>query len=132
MMSNRLRKRDLESAAEKPHALPVVESAIATELKALPRWVAWSYTRRDCRWTKRPIDPKNGRAASATDPSTWSDFETALAFYCAGRSAGLGFVFSEQDPFAGVDLDDVREPAEAGPDDRLPLVIDSGPPGASV
>ncbi len=57
------------------------------------RWV--------CRSGKIPIDPKTGKGASSTDPSTWSDFETAVK--AAERYSGIGFVLGGG--YMGVDLD---------------------------
>nr|WP_256391474.1 hypothetical protein [Natronoarchaeum rubrum] len=56
--------------------------------------------------------PTNGQFASATDPSTWTSFETARdAATTDGEIAGVGFVFTNEDPLVGVDLDDCRDPA---------------------
>lgn len=41
---------------------------------------------------------------------TWADFETAHTYAKSGDAAGLGFVFTDTDPFVGVDLDDCRVP----------------------
>jgi putative DNA primase/helicase len=67
------------------------------------------------KWTKVPIDPKSGHNASPTDAATWSDFATAVAYWQAHHSdiAGIGYVFSADDPFTGIDLDDARD-AETG------------------
>ena len=46
----------------------------------------------------------NGRAKS-TDPTTWSELRDALDGLQRGRGVGLGFVFSESDPYVGIDLD---------------------------
>jgi len=50
---------------------------------------------------KRPIDPKTGRWGSPTDPSTWGTFEQAMASPLPLK----GFVFTDEDPFAVIDLD---------------------------
>jgi hypothetical protein len=47
--------------------------------------------------------------ASSTDPNTWYTYEQALKAYKAKRHVGIGRVFSEDDPFVGVDLDDIRK-----------------------
>jgi len=52
---------------------------------------------------KRPL-MTNGRAASVTDPSTWTDFESACrAAQAEGRH--VGFVLTTNDPFTCIDLD---------------------------
>ncbi len=40
-----------------------------------------------------------------SDPTTWGSFDQARAIAEAGRCAGVGFVFTDSDPFVGVDLD---------------------------
>jgi primase-polymerase (primpol)-like protein len=48
--------------------------------------------------------------ASSTDSLTWRTFEEAVQALQTGRYDGIGFVFSSGDPFAGVDLDNCRDP----------------------
>jgi len=62
---------------------------------------------------KIPHDAGTGRPASTTDPRTWSDFQTAIRKEATGGFGGVGFVFSIDDPFTGIDLDHCRDP-EAG------------------
>jgi primase-polymerase (primpol)-like protein len=113
---HRLSKAEIESADDKPRTLPVNPDGIPSELKALTRWVCWSWLRRPdgkgrSKWTKPPIDPKTGRTASSTNPDTWSTFDAALACYGGGTVDGVGFVLG--DGYAGVDLDDCHN-AETG------------------
>ena len=104
-------KAAVEQAKSRPNALPVLADNIPRELQERPQWVAWKYERRQEKWTKLPLDPRTGRFASSTNPATWGSFAEALAYYKTLASiAGIGYVFSSQDPFAGVDLDDARNP----------------------
>lgn len=48
--------------------------------------------------------------ASSTDSLTWRSFEEAVQALQTGRYDGVGFVFSSGDPFAGIDLDNCRDP----------------------
>ena len=48
----------------------------------------------------------SGKAASSTNPATWTDFLTVEQAYNTHKFDGVGFVFSEDDNLVGVDLDD--------------------------
>ena len=89
--------------------LPSAEQ-LPDSLVSCPQWLCWREQERDGKTTKVPINPTSGNYASATDPSTWTDFETAHTFTETGDAAGLGFVFTDDDPFVGIDLDDCRVP----------------------
>ena len=74
------------------------------------QWLCWRAEDRDGKMTKVPIDPSAGGFASTTDSTTWSDFETAIDRAQNGAVDGVGFVFTDEDPIVGVDLDDCRIP----------------------
>lgn len=85
-------------------ALPV--ETIPTCLRDRPQWVCWKYTQRSGKQTKVPINARYGWNASATDPQTWSTFQAAHEAYLKNdKLAGVGFVFTKDDPYAGVDMD---------------------------
>ena len=44
-----------------------------------------------------------------TDPSTWTDYATALAAVQAGHGDGVTYVLTKQDQFAAIDLDHCRD-----------------------
>jgi hypothetical protein len=80
---------------------------IPEALRDLPQWIVWQYETRGEKATKVPVNPRTGNHASSTNPSTWTTFDEAVAACRASdRYAGVGFVFTADDPFAGVDLDD--------------------------
>jgi hypothetical protein len=55
---------------------------------------------------KLPVDSKTGAVVSAHDPQHWLDAATAEAIAAAwGPQYGVGFVFTEQDPFWFLDID---------------------------
>ena len=60
--------------------------------------------------TKIPYQP-GGALASSTDSATWSTFDDVRAAYEAGGFDGVGFVFTADDPFVGIDLDGCRDAA---------------------
>lgn len=78
--------------------------AVPAELRNRRQWVAWTYKSDG---GKLPLDPKTGEPASSTDPSTWADFETAYR-YARTRRLGVGYVFTSDDPYCGIDFDDCR------------------------
>jgi hypothetical protein len=85
-------------------------SNVPPALRQRPQWVCWKYIERNGKATKVPIDARSGRTASCTDPSTWATLEEAVQSSSMDTSlAGVGYVFSDDDPFAGIDLDDCLE-----------------------
>ncbi|ELZ75379.1 hypothetical protein C456_06912 [Haloferax volcanii DSM 14919] len=70
-------------------------------------WVGWRKQTRGGDETKVPVSV-NGGYASATDAVTWTTFDEALAYARGGAADGVGFVFSTDDPYVGIDLDKCR------------------------
>lgn len=97
-------KRDMsENTISNPVGVP-------NEFVNIDQWICWREEERDGKPTKIPVTPGTGAFASSTDPKTWTDFETAFKYNQSAEADGLGFVFSEDDPFVGIDLDDCRDP----------------------
>ncbi len=65
----------------------------------------WKYQEIEGKKKKPPYDPRTHRPASPTDPNTWGTRKEALRALTTGLYNGIGFVFSETDPFLGIDLD---------------------------
>jgi putative DNA primase/helicase len=86
-------------------------SVLPDELKPYNHWVVWRFETRSGKQTKIPVDPKNGYNAASNQPESWATYEEAVDFYeaCAD-CAGIGFMFSPDDPFVGIDLDNCRSP----------------------
>ena len=79
---------------------------IPKELRERPQWVCWRSEERSGKSTKVPYNPQTGRRASTTDPTTWSHYRTAFHQSRNGSDyKGIGFVFTPDDPFVGIDLD---------------------------
>ncbi len=80
---------------------------IPEELRSYPQWVCHDAA-------KRPINPHTGQLADVTAPATWATFDQARAAAEAGQAVGIGFVFTANDPFVGIDLDvpESGEPSE--------------------
>src|ERR1035437_5970452 len=73
------------------------------QLTALDQWVLWRlHEGRKCPFQL------NGRFAKTTDPATWAPYNTVLREWQAHprRWLGIGYVFTEDDPYTGIDLDD--------------------------
>ena len=86
---------------------------IPQAMKDCPQWVLWKFETRKGKITKAPCKP-NGRHASSTDPTTWNDFSKIKGAYELGKNLpanddihfdGIGFVFTRESGFSGVDLD---------------------------
>uniref|UniRef100_UPI00373FCC24 phage NrS-1 polymerase family protein n=1 Tax=Halostagnicola larsenii TaxID=353800 RepID=UPI00373FCC24 len=71
-----------------------------------------------------PVTPGSGEFASSTDPTTWASAETALEYADSREADGIGFVFTDDDPIVGVDLDDCRDPETGDVDDRARDIIE--------
>lgn len=82
---------------------------IPGELRSRPQWVCWRLVPREPKPTKVPVSARTGRAASSTDPATWAPFDAAVRF-AREHKLGIGYVFSGEDPFVGIDLDKCRDP----------------------
>lgn len=94
-------------------------SAVPDELQELEQWVCWADEERSDGLTKVPKRPDgSGVNASSTDPETWGTF-SAAAETARERDWGIGFVFTEDGPYAGIDLDDCLND-RGGPSGWLP------------
>jgi hypothetical protein len=85
-----------------PALMPLVER---------PQWCVWRWTQKpDGSWQKPPfIATQPERHASTNDPTTWTDYSTALAAVQAGYADGLSYVLTKDDPFGAIDLDHCRD-----------------------
>ncbi len=90
--------------------IAIYPEVIPQALRNLPQWVIWKTEDRNGKSTKGPFNPKTKTLASTTNPRTWSDFNTACHVFKQGGYDGVGFVFTDTDPFCGIDLDKCREP----------------------
>lgn len=90
---------------------------VPLELRRLPQWVVWRYEHvgDNPKPTKVPYCPKTGINASVNNPSTWGTFEQAKLTLdnSNGYYSGTGFVFTPNDPYCFIDLDDTKGDAHA-------------------
>ena len=82
---------------------------IPDELKQRHSWVLWKYLYRQGKKTK-VLYQTTGQEAKTNDPSTWNSFDGVLLQFNRGGWEGVGYVFSPEDPYTGIDLDGCRNP----------------------
>lgn len=82
------------------------QEEIPAELRELEQWVCWRYEVRRGKPTKVPINAIRGAEADCTDRGQFATFQQALAAFRRDQNlSGIGFVFSDDDPFCGIDVD---------------------------
>lgn len=80
---------------------------IPAELKAIRAWCIWRYEDIGAtKATKVPYNARNHEHASTDDPNTWSSFVEAVNRAITDKFDGIGFMFSDNDPYTFIDLDD--------------------------
>lgn len=79
-------------------------------MRDLPQWVCWRYKERAGKPTKVPYTPMTGIRARTDDPKTWATFRKARQDTQTRYHDGIGFVFTAEDPFCGIDLDGCVDP----------------------
>jgi putative DNA primase/helicase len=103
-----------------------LRSAVPDELLSRPQWLAWwsvvgeglrvklpngrysGVIKKQKKPHKLPINPGTGGLASSTRPATWSSVEAAREAAQKWSLTGIGFVFTDSDPYTGVDIDNCR------------------------
>jgi RecA-family ATPase len=73
----------------------MAQENIPHELRSYRQWVRRAAD-------KIPLNPRTGTKADVTDPNTWGTFDEAIA---SPHGVGVGFVFTDSDPYTGIDLD---------------------------
>jgi AAA domain len=115
----------------KPTALVPVFEGVPADLRDRHQWMVWRYLyqpekNKQKPWTKPPFSVLTGRIADCTDPANWVSFKEACAAYVRGGFDGIGFAFSENDEFCGIDLDHSRDPqTEAIVSEEAAEILDS-------
>ncbi|WP_111292173.1 phage/plasmid primase, P4 family [Bacillus safensis] len=87
---------------------------IPQELKNAPHWILWRSEERDGKKTKVPYQI-DGSMAQSSNKRTWSTFPTVIKFYNDRDYDGIGFMFSKDDPFIGIDIDHCVEDGVLSP-----------------
>jgi hypothetical protein len=82
----------------------VAPDLIPDELKERDQWVSWTGTiKEDGKVSKKPH-------GESDNPRTWGTFDKAVKQHFTFENTGIGFVFSNDDNYCGIDLDGVRDP----------------------
>jgi hypothetical protein len=107
------------------------------ELADKKQWVVWRLESRKGKETKVPYRARDGRNASTTRSADWCTFEQALEGRDRLGMYGIGFVFSKNDPYCGVDFDHCFVKGELHPDakryiDALGSYAERSPSGTGV
>lgn len=86
--------------------------AFPQELKQMRRWVNYRLIPDETgeKPKKMPINPVTGKSAKSNDPSTWTDYQTAIDAVERYGFTGIGFMFMKEDGFVGVDIDHCYDP----------------------
>ena len=75
------------------------------ELRRVPQWLVWRSVERFGRPTKVPFHSRTRRAADVRDPDARVTYSAAKRAVHVHGFAGVGFVFTRDDPYCGIDLD---------------------------
>jgi primase-polymerase (primpol)-like protein len=102
-------------------------TAVPSDLRTLDQWVIYRIEQRAGKTTKVPYRAASpSRKASATDPQSWASYDAALAAAPPPDEGGIGFVFTGEDPYVGVDVDNCLAGGELHPAAaRLVRALDS-------
>jgi hypothetical protein len=81
-------------------------------LAAYRQFVTWKLvpSAKPGKMDKLPCDWRTGAVTSAHDPATWGSFDECRDAMRQGRGGGVGFVFTDDDPFFFVDVDGALRP----------------------
>lgn len=79
-------------------------TCIPETLTTRPQWVVWKAEERNGKLTKVPYNARTGQLAESDNAATWSTYGEAVDV--AECYDGIGYVFSPDDPYTGIDLDD--------------------------
>ncbi|RXG35030.1 DUF927 domain-containing protein [Methanohalophilus sp. WG1-DM] len=104
---NEINNSSIEESAAYEHEINF--NSIPVELKEYDQWVLWKYIPENGKHKKIPYSI-HGSRASPTNSETWSSFEEISSKFQESEDyTGIGFVFTESDPFVGIDWDHIRD-----------------------
>lgn len=82
------------------------------ELREKKQWVCWRLEpdRDGGKPRKMPINPLTGKGAMSNNPSTWTDYDTAVDAAERYGYTGIGYMFAKDGGIVGVDIDHCYDP----------------------
>jgi hypothetical protein len=88
--------------------MSIIQTNVPVDLTERRQWLLWRQETRGEKPTKVPYTAM-GYRASVTNPDHWSEYEyvAGLLRKRPGFADGIGFVFTPEDPYCGIDLDHV-------------------------
>jgi primase-polymerase (primpol)-like protein len=112
-----------------PNGGPI--AAIPEALRHRSQWVLWRLEAKPHKPGELAKVPYTDlkRVAKANDPRTWLPFDVALERWAANPNGwqGIGYEFSGNDPYTGIDLDNCIDPTTGvvapWADDELALLL---------
>jgi len=111
------------------------------ELMERKQWVNWRLIpdKDGGKDKKMPYNPITGKGAQSNNPATWTDYATAADALERYDFTGLGFMFSKDDDYVGVDIDHCYDPDTKAFNDtakailaRQPTYVEFSPSGTGV
>jgi hypothetical protein len=101
--------KEVDTIPTKPTTHPPDFAAIPDCLTEAPQWVLWRYEwkEEEGKYSKVPYSAHTLSRASSTAPRTWAPFNVAVQSYMGHKTRfdGIGFVFTTEDDFVGIDFD---------------------------
>ena len=83
-----------------------LQANVPFDLKSRDQWVLYRLVPKpNGKMDKVPYSARTGEKADSTDAGTWAPFDDACEVYRTGFGDGLGYVFSADDPYSGIDFD---------------------------
>ncbi len=83
---------------------------IPVELKQRNQWLVYTLDKADSKGKRKklPCHPETGKAHDENDSAIWLSYTDAIAAWKSNRKRfhGIGYKFTRDDPFVGIDLDD--------------------------
>ena len=81
-------------------------SKVPEELKSSKQWVCYMTKQRGNKITKIPVNPFSRSPIDVNKAENWLLFEEALKYLGNNMISGIGFVFTSEDDFIGIDIDE--------------------------